>query len=71
MVGVRRPVVKKLRWGVAGCGRFTEHTFVPTLKFLRRSTVQSFFSHNLKRAKELAEKSGAAGYFDNYDEFLK
>jgi xylose dehydrogenase (NAD/NADP) len=71
MVGVRRPVVKKLKWGVAGCGRFTEHTFVPTLKFLRRSTVQSFFSHNLKRAKELAEKSGAAGYFDNYEEFLK
>jgi len=71
MVGVRRPVVKKLKWGVAGCGRFTEHTFVPTLKFLRRSSVQSFFSHNLNRAKELAEKSGALGYFNDYDEFLK
>ena len=71
MVKVRRPVVKKLKWGVAGCGRFTEHTFIPTLKFLRRSTVQSFFSHNLKRAKELTEKSGASGYFSNYDEFLK
>ena len=71
MVKVRRSVVKKIKWGVAGCGRFTEHTFVPTLKFLRRSTVQSFFSHNLKRAKELAEKSGAAGYYDNYHEFLK
>lgn len=71
MVGVRRPVVKKLRWGVAGCGRFTEHTFIPTLKFLRRSTVQSFFSNNIARAKELAERSGAMGYFDNYDEFLK
>ncbi|MDZ7623754.1 MAG: hypothetical protein U5J96_04805 [Ignavibacteriaceae bacterium] len=51
MVKVRRPVVKKLKWGVAGCGRFTEHTFIPTLKFLRRSTVQSFFSHNLKGQK--------------------
>jgi predicted dehydrogenase len=71
MVKVRRPVVKKLKWGVAGCGRFTEHTFIPTLKFLRRSSVHSFYSHNLNRAKELAEKSGAAGYFDNYDEFLK
>jgi len=71
MVKVRRPVVKKLKWGVAGCGRFTEHTFIPTMKFLRKSTVQSFFSHNLKRAKELAELSGASGYFDNYDEFLK
>jgi predicted dehydrogenase len=71
MVGVRRPVVKKLKWGVAGCGRFTEHTFIPTLKFLRRSSLQSFFSHNLSRAKELAEKTGTSGYFDNYDEFLK
>ncbi len=71
MVKVRRPVVKKIKWGVAGCGRFTEHAFIPTLKFLRRSSAHSFYSHNLKRAKELAEQSGASGYFDNYDEFLK
>lgn len=71
MVKVRRSGVKKLKWGVAGCGRFSQHTFIPTLKFLRRSIVQSFYSHNIVRAKELAEKSGAAGYFDNYDEFLK
>jgi predicted dehydrogenase len=71
MVKVRRPVVKKLKWGVAGCGRFSEHTFIPTIKFLRRSSVHSFYSHNLNRAKELAELSGAFGYFDNYDEFLK
>ncbi len=71
MVNVRKPVVKKLKWGVAGCGRFSEHTFIPTIKFLRRSFVQSFYSHNLNRAKELAELSGASGYFDSYDEFLK
>lgn len=71
MVKVRRRGVKKLKWGVAGCGRFSEHTFIPTLKFLRRSSINSFFSHNISRAKELAEKSGASGYFDNYDEFLK
>lgn len=71
MVKVRRPVVKKIKWGVAGCGRFTEYTFIPTIKFLRRSVVHSFFSDNLNRAKELAEKSGASGYFDNYYEFLK
>lgn len=71
MVKVRNPVVKKLKWGVAGCGRFTEHTFIPTIKFLRRSSIHSFFSHNINRAKELAEISGASGYFDNYDDFLK
>jgi predicted dehydrogenase len=71
MAKVKRPVVKKLKWGIAGCGRFAEHTFIPTSKFLRRSVVKSFFSHNLNRAKELAEKSGASGYFNNYDDFLK
>jgi predicted dehydrogenase len=71
MVKVRRPGIKKLKWGVAGCGKFTEHTFIPTLKFLRRSSVNSFFSHSLNRAKELSELSGASGYFDNYDQFLK
>lgn len=71
MVRVRKSVVNKLKWGAAGCGRYAEHTFIPTIKFLRRSVVQSFFSHSLNRAKELAEKSGATGYFDNYDEFLK
>ena len=71
MVKVRRPGIKKLKWGVAGCGRFSEHTFIPTLKFLRRSSVQSFYSRSYSRAKELAELTGASGYFDNYDEFLK
>ncbi len=71
MVKIKGPVVKKLKWGVAGCGRFTEHTFIPTMKFLRKSAVNSYYSHNLNRAKDLAEKSGAKSYFDNYDEFLK
>ena len=71
MVKVKRPVVKKLKWGVAGCGRFSEHTFIPTMKFLRRSVVNSFYSHNVNRAKELAEKSGASGYSDNYENFLQ
>lgn len=71
MVKIKSPVVKKLKWGVAGCGRFTELTFIPTMKFLRRSSLHSCFSHNLNRAKELAEISGASGYFNNFDDFLK
>ena len=68
---VKKTVVRKLKWGVAGCGRYAEHTFIPTLTFLRRSVVQSFYSRDINRAKELADKSGASGYFDSYDEFLK
>jgi len=68
---VKKPVVKKLKWGIAGCGRYAEHTFIPTVTFLRKSVIQSFYSRNINRAKELADKSGASGYFNNYDEFLK
>lgn len=68
---VKKPVYKKLNWGVAGCGRYAEHTFIPTISFLRKSFIQSFYSHSINRAKELADKSGASSYFDNYNEFLQ
>jgi predicted dehydrogenase len=71
MLKLKKPGIKKINWGIAGCGRYAEHTFIPTLTFLRKSVLRSLYSHKISRAKELAEKSGAAGYFDNYDKFLK
>jgi len=71
MLTIKKRVVKKLKWGVAGCGRFAEKTFIPTVTYLRRCSIISFYSRNISRAKELAEKSGASGAFDNYDDFLK
>ncbi len=62
---------KKLKWGVAGCGRYAEHTFIPAMNFLRKSSINSFFSHNISRAKELAEKTGASSFHNNFEEFLK
>lgn len=61
---------KKLNWGVAGCGRYAENVFIPTLEFLRKSSLTAVFSHSAKRAKELYDKFGATGHFNNYDEFL-
>ena len=71
MLKRKKPGTRKINWGIAGCGRYAEHTFLPTLTFLRKSVLRSLYSHKIARAKELAEKSGAAGYFDNYDKFLK
>lgn len=62
--------VKRLNWGVAGCGKYAETAFIPTLEFLRKSSLESVFSHSAKRAKELHDKFGATGYYSNYDEFL-
>ena len=70
MIKIKRNI-QKLKWGIAGCGKYAEHTFIPALALLRRSTLNSFYSHKLSRAKQLADKTGAGGYFNDYGEFLK
>lgn len=71
MLRIKRPKIRRLNWGIAGCGYYAEHSFIPALSFLRRSSLASLYSHNLDRAKHLAENTGASGYFNDYDEFLK
>jgi len=71
MIKIKKSKIKKLKWGVAGCGYYAEHTFIPALSIIRRSKLVSLYSHKKKRAQQLAEKSGATGYFNNYDDFLK
>lgn len=70
MIKIKRNT-QKLKWGIAGCGKYTEHTFIPALMLLRRSKLNSLYSHKINRAKQLADKTGIGNYFDNYDEFLK
>lgn len=71
MIKIKRPKINKLKWGITGCGYYAEHTFIPALSILRRSKLVSLYSHKKKRAQQLAEKSGASGYFNNYDDFIK
>ncbi|MCH6573714.1 MAG: Gfo/Idh/MocA family oxidoreductase [Bacteroidetes bacterium] len=71
MLKIKRSKIRKLKWGIAGCGYYAEHSFIPALSFLRRSSLVSLYSHNSQRAKQLAENSSASGYFNDYDEFLK
>jgi predicted dehydrogenase len=63
--------VKKLKWGIAGCGRFAEHSFLPAIRLTRKSLVNSLYSRDISRAKTLAQKFGVHQFFDNYDDFLK
>ena len=60
----------KLKWGIAGLGRYAEHSFIPTMSSFRRSLISSVFSNDINRAKNIAEKFGINGKFSNYDEFL-
>ncbi len=63
-------IPRKLKWGVAGCGNFAENSFLPALLLAQRSKLVSIYSHDLKRAKNLAMKFGARNSFDDFDTFL-
>jgi predicted dehydrogenase len=67
---LRRPIIKKLKWGVAGLGRYAELTFIPTLSLLRKSTLNSVFSNNPERAQSIADKFGVPNHYGNFEEFL-
>ncbi len=62
---------KKLKWGIAGCGKFSETTFIPTLLQLKKNSLVSIYSSDLNRSKEIANKFFAKNYHDNFEEFLK
>lgn len=67
---MKKRTSRKLKWGVAGCGRYAEHTFIPTMNMMRKSKIQAVFSNNSERAKTVSQKYGIPFYFTNYDEFL-
>jgi predicted dehydrogenase len=67
---MKKRTVKKLKWGIAGCGRYAENTFIPAMHMLRKSTVHSVFSNNEQRSKEVALKHGIPLYFSEYNDFL-
>jgi len=70
MLKLKRNLVK-LKWGVAGLGRFSETMIIPALITMRKSKLISVYSRDLKRAKSIAEKYSVQNHFNNYDEFLK
>ncbi len=65
------PKGRKLKWGVAGCGKFAETTLIPTLLQLKKSTLTSVYSSDLERAKEIANKFIVKTHFDDYKLFLE
>jgi predicted dehydrogenase len=71
MIKIPKKYSRKLKWGVAGCGRFAEQTFLPTIKMLRKSVVTSLYSSDINHGKFLSDKFGIEKHFNNYDEFLK
>jgi D-xylose 1-dehydrogenase (NADP+, D-xylono-1,5-lactone-forming) len=71
MLKIPKVGTRKLKWGVAGCGRFTENSFLPAVALLRKSKVVSIFSNEQSRANAVADKFGIPHSFSDFDEFLK
>ncbi len=71
MLKLKKGVLRRLHWGVAGCGKFTETAFLPTLAMIPRNKLVSVYSSDVKRAQYIREKFGAKNAFNNYKEFLK
>ena len=65
------PVGRKLKWGVAGCGKFAETIFIPTLQLIKKSLLTSVYSSDIARAKEISNKFNTSKYFDDYQKFLE
>ena len=70
-IKIKRKSLTKLKWGVAGCGNFTEFGFLPALQLLKRSKLVSVYSSQKNRAENIASKFNATDHFDNFSEFLK
>ena len=62
--------LKKLKWGVAGCGRYSELTFLPTLQVVKKNQLVSIYSSSIKRAQFIANKFNADKGYDDYKSFL-
>ncbi|MFA8342895.1 MAG: Gfo/Idh/MocA family protein [Rhodothermaceae bacterium] len=61
----------KIKWGVAGCGKYLENSFLPALEILKKSKLTSVYSKSQERAKFIAEKFSAANAFSDFEEFLQ
>lgn len=70
-IKIPKRIVKRLKWGIAGCGRFAENTFIPTLHLLPKSKLVSVYSSDAKRSMAIAEKFGVPNHFSDYSEFLR
>ncbi len=71
MLNISKRMMRRLKWGIAGCGNFAENTFIPALQIVAKSKLVSLYSSDLARAKKLADKFAVQYSFNNYDEFLK
>lgn len=64
--------MKKVRWGVIGCGGIAARRTIPeTLKWVEEAEICSVMDIDGQRAKDVAQKFGIRHYCDNEQETLR
>lgn len=71
MLKLSRRIVRRLKWGVAGCGNFTENQFIPALQQMPKSKVVSVYSSDASRVRFVADKFSIQNSFNDFDAFLQ
>lgn len=71
MLKLKKNIVRRLKWGVAGCGSFAETAFIPALHLLPKSKLVSLYSSDISRARFMAEKFSAQGAYNDFSQFLQ
>lgn len=61
---------KKLKWGIAGLGHYSENTIIPTLGTIRKARIMSVYSSTPERAKFINEKFDIPHAFSDFGAFL-
>jgi predicted dehydrogenase len=61
---------KKLKWGIAGLGHYSENTIIPTLSTIRKARIMSVYSSTPERSKFISEKFAIPNAFSDYSSFL-
>lgn len=62
---------RKLKWGVAGLGRFSETAILPALQKIRKAKIQALYSKSSERTRQLSERFSVPFCFTDYAEFLR
>lgn len=63
-------VLKKINWGIIGCGNYTENSFIPTFLKLKTAKLVSVYSKNIERAKNISQKFSIPNYFNDLEKFF-
>lgn len=71
MLKLSKRIVRRLKWGVAGCGNFTENQMIPALQLMPKSKIVSVYSSDSTRARSVADRFSIPNAFSDFDAFLK